>query len=94
MWSRQARTIITIELTVPREEKCDDAHRRMILKYKDLMADCKEKRWKAILLPVYVGCRGFAAKSVSKLFHTVGMTSSFRRTAVRQLAEAAEKASC
>ena len=94
LWSRKAKTIIAIELKVPWEENCDDAHQRKSLKYTDLMADCREKGWQAILLPVEVGCRGFPAQSVWKLFQTVGMTPSLRRTAVRQLAEAAEKASC
>ena len=39
LWSRQAKTTIAIELTVPREENCDEAHQRKNLNCTDLMTD-------------------------------------------------------
>lgn len=35
--------MVTIELTVPWEENCEEAHERKSLKYIDLMADCRIK---------------------------------------------------
>ena len=35
LWSRHAKTIIAIELTVPCEEDCNEAHHRKSLKYTD-----------------------------------------------------------
>ena len=93
LWSRQVKTLTAEELTVP-WEICDRANERKALKYADLMEEYREKGWKVSLFPVEIGCRGFPAQSVWKLMTALGMISSARETAVRQLAEAAEKASC
>ena len=37
--SQQSKTLVAIELTVPRQENCEEAHERKSLKYADLMAD-------------------------------------------------------
>ena len=44
----------------------------MMYIHADLTADCGERGWKAMLLPVEVGYRGFPAQSVWKLFENVG----------------------
>ena len=65
--SKQSKTLVTIELTMPWEENCEEAYERKTLKYADLMADSKDKGWSVWLFPVEVGCRGFPAQSVWKL---------------------------
>ena len=60
--SQQSMTMVAIELTMGR--KFEEAHERKSLKYADLMADCKDKRWSVWLYPVEVGCKGFPAQSV------------------------------
>ena len=64
IWSGQAKKVILVELTVPWEEGCEEAHERKSLKYQDLIMECREKGWQAWLFHVEVGCRGFPAQSV------------------------------
>ena len=90
LFSSQSDTLIAIELTV----NCEEAHERKSLKYADLMAECRDRGWNVWLFPVEVGCRGFPAQSVWKLLHRLGICGRARKAAVRQLSEAAEKASC
>ena len=94
IWSASARTIIIIELTVPWEENCEDANERKTSKYTELSEMCRQRGWKTHLYPVEVGCRGFPAKSIMKLFKSLGVVGRQRQTAIKRLSEAAEKASC
>lgn len=63
LWSRDTKQVILIELTVPWEERVDEAHEYKRAKYQERVLECQEKGWKAWNLLVEVGCRGFAAKS-------------------------------
>ena len=92
--SQQSKTLVAIELTVPWEEICKEAHERMSLKYADLMADCKVKVWNVWLFPVEVGCRGFPAQSAWKLLTRQGVSGRTRKTTTRRPGEAAERSSC
>lgn len=94
LWSERGKKIILIELTVPWEEGCGEAHERKRAKYQELLELCREKNWSAWLFPVEVGARGFPAQSVWKLLQRLGMTGREKRTAVRRLGETAERASC
>lgn len=82
IWSEQARKIILIELTVPWEEGCEEAH--------DLVQECKNKGWQAWLFPVEVGCRGFPAQSVWKMLTVLGIAGKEGRTSARRLGKLAE----
>ena len=44
LWSRETKMLIIIELTVPWEERCNEAHERKLSKYEDLLAECKKSR--------------------------------------------------
>ncbi|XP_033756635.1 uncharacterized protein LOC117339230 [Pecten maximus] len=55
----QSKILILVELTVPWEENCEEAHERKNLKYADLTSDCREKGWKVWMIAVEVGCSGF-----------------------------------
>ena len=94
LWSTQRKSIILVELTVPWEEGCDKAHQRKSSKYQELVEMCRQRGWKAWLFPVEVGCRGFPAQSVWRLFKSIGTRGNQRRAAVRRLGEQAERASC
>ena len=88
------RTLSAVELTVSWEKNCHAANERKTLKYADVMEECREKGWRVSLFPVEIGCRGFLAQSVLKLMTALGMVSSARNTAARQLSEAEENGSC
>ena len=94
IWSSEQKSIVVIELTVPWEEGCEEAHERKSAKYEELMEMCRDRGWKTWLFPVEVGCRGFPAQSVWKTFSLLGIQGKERRTAIRRLQEQAEKSSC
>ena len=93
VWSSHGKKIVVIELTVSWEERCDEAYERKAAKYAELMEECRRKGWSTWLFPVEVGCRGFPAASVWKMFTALGITGRNRKTAVQAVSSAAEKAS-
>ena len=93
LWSEKGKKIIMIELTVPWEEGCEEAHERKALKYQPLLQECRDKGWQAWLFPVEVGCRGFPAKSVWQLMAALGLPNRDKRKTARRLSEEAERAS-
>ena len=93
IWSQKNKKIIAIELTVPWEERCDEAHMRKADKYAELMEECRQKGWSAWLFPVEIGCRGFPSTSVWKMFTALGVVGQGRKKAIQAASSAAEKAS-
>ena len=86
--------LIIIELTVPWEERCNEAHERKLSKYEDLLAEWRKQGWKTWNFNVEVGCRGFPAQTVWRMFSALGITRKNRRTAVQKISQTAERASC
>ena len=93
IWSEKQRAIIMIELTVPWETRCDEAHERKAEKYANLVEECREKGWRAWLFPVEIGARGFPAQSIWKLLTALGMKGSDRKKTVSNLSRTTEGAS-
>ena len=58
IWSPRGRKVIILELTVPWEERMEDAYERKMLKYQKLVEECQDQGWRAWCFPVEVGCRG------------------------------------
>ena len=94
LWSPSAKTIVIIELTVPWEERCNEANERKRAKYQHLVDGCREQGWHAFCYPVEIGCRGFPAQSSWHMFAALGITGQRRRSAIQKMAQAAEKSSC
>ena len=94
MWSRSAKTVIIIELTVPWEERIEVAFERKRTKYDDLKNECERSGWKTWCLPVEVGSRGFIANSVWSLSKSLGLTSQVRKKLANNIGTAAERSSC
>ncbi|XP_060082599.1 uncharacterized protein LOC132561904 [Ylistrum balloti] len=92
MSSQHSKLVIVIELTVPWEEGCEEAHERKKTKFDELMAKCRQRGRTVWLFPVEVGCRGFRAQSLWRMLQTLGITGRTRSAVIRRLAEAAEKA--
>ncbi|XP_060071428.1 uncharacterized protein LOC132551319 [Ylistrum balloti] len=86
--------VILVELTVPWEEGCDEAHEKKAGKYQELAELCRHKGWNTWLFPVEVGARGFPAQSVWRMFQKLGLTGAKRKAAIKTLAERAERSSC
>jgi hypothetical protein len=93
LWSRNSRQVIILELTVPWEERIEEANERKRIKYQQLVQDCRENGWKTWCLPIEVGCRGFAGQSLWSALRQLGITGIDRKKAIGEACEEAEKAS-
>ena len=91
--SEATKNVVMLELTVPWEERMEEAFERKREKYESLVNDCHKQGWKARCLSVEVGCRGFAGQSLCRAYTALGITGESRRRAIRNNTEAAEKAS-
>jgi len=72
IWSTAPKMMILVELTVPWEERIDEANERKRSKYQELADFCREKGFSTWVFPVEVGCRGFPAQSVWKALGVLG----------------------
>lgn len=66
LWS-QKRKVFAIELTVPWERRCAEAHERKKANYEDLLIKYRQQEWLSWNIPVEFGARGFPAESVWSL---------------------------
>ena len=94
IWSEKEKKIAVVELTVPWEERCEASHELKKAKYEELLLECRRKGWSTWNLPVEIGCRGFPAPSMGKTLRILGIQGKARKKASRDIAEAAQRASC
>lgn len=90
--SESTKQLIMLELTVPWEERMEEANERKRAKYQELVEECRNQGWRTICEPLEVGCRGFAGRSLCKVLSVLGLTGEAKRKAIRSATEAAEKA--
>ncbi|RXN07453.1 reverse transcriptase [Labeo rohita] len=90
--SEVSKELIMLELTVPWEERIEEANERKRPKYQELVEECRERGWRTIYEPIEVGCRGFAGRSLCKALSRLGVTGVAKKRAIRSASEAAEKA--
>ncbi|XP_045190884.1 uncharacterized protein LOC123547684 [Mercenaria mercenaria] len=76
MWSRSPKLVVLVKLTVPWEERADEAYELREGKYQDLADTCRDRGWKTWVFPVEVGCRGFLSQSVWRMLGAVGIKGS------------------
>lgn len=93
MWSPNTKQVVIVELTVPWEERIEEANERKRLKYSELQADCASKGWKTYCYPVEIGTRGFAGQSLWRLLSTLGIVGNTRKKAIKTICDTAVKAS-
>lgn len=91
--SESSKQVIMLELTVPWEERMKEASGRKKEKYAELVEDCRNRGWCAKCLPIEVGGRGFAGRSLCRAFSLLGITGVRKRRAIHSASEAAEEAS-
>lgn len=93
IWSPSSRQVIIVELTVPWEERMEDAYERKMGKYQELVADCQERGWRVWCFPVEVGTRGFVGQSLWRALRVIGVIGLERRQLIGRLSREAEIAS-
>lgn len=68
-----SRQVLLIELTVPWEDRIEEANERKRSNYQELVEQCQGRGWKARCEPIEVGCRGFAGCSLCKVYTLLGI---------------------
>lgn len=91
--SESTKQVVLLELTVPWEDRIEEANERKRARYTDLVAECWSNGWRARCEPVEVGCRGFAGHSLQRTLKLLGVKGLQCRRATKNILEAAEKAS-
>ena len=91
--SVSASQVLLLELTVPWEERIEEAYERKRSKYQELVEQCQRGGWRTRCMPIEVGCRGFAGRSLCRAYTLLGITGAEKRKAIRTAMEAAERAS-
>ena len=91
--SESTKQAVLLELTVPWEDRLEEAFERKLSKYAGLVSDCQQAGWRAGCFPVEVGCRGFAARSLARAFSSLGIEGERKRRASPSTTDAAERAS-
>ncbi len=91
--SVSSRQVLLLELKVPWEDRIEEANERKQSKYQELVEQCQRRGWKARCEPIEVGWRGFAGRSLCKVYTLLGITGATKRKAIKSTMEAAERAS-
>ena len=91
--SRQSKRCIILELTVPWEERIEEAYERKAAKYEELVNNCKENGWKTWCFPFEIGCRGFIGRSANRAMSIIGLTGKEKMKMLRDASDQAERAS-
>ena len=93
LWSKGTKQVVLMELTVPWEERIEEAYERELKKYQALILESQQNGWKAWNLPVEVGCRGFAGRSLWRALGLLGIEGPARKRLVANTTKRAEEAS-
>ena len=91
--SASTQQLIMLELTVPYENRMEEAHIYKREKYMNLTKELENAGYKAVVMPVEVGARGFVGSSVYDLLTILSICGNKRTKALKLLAEIAENSS-
>ena len=91
--SDRNKTVIIVELTVPYESNMSRSHEFKTAKYEELASHVHRKGYKTHLIAVEVGARGFAGSAMYSLFKRLGLSNRRCTWYIKQVSEAAERAS-
>ena len=93
LMSETTRQVVLLELTVPWEDRMEEAYERKSAKYEELASVCRSKGWRTWCDPIEVGCRGFAGQSLCRALKRLGIRGLHTRKAIGKITDAAERAS-
>ena len=82
-----------VELTIPYENRMGKAHIDKREKYLNLTKELQDAGYKAVVMPVEDGARGFIGSSVSDLLTKLSICGNKRSKDLKLLAEIAENSS-
>ena len=93
LFSKKSRVCVLIELTVPWEERIEEAHERKMAKYAELVEQCRTRAWKTWCFPIKVGCRGFPSNTTWRALKMLGVIGKKRKEIIAHADKAAEAGS-
>ncbi|XP_073731592.1 uncharacterized protein [Misgurnus anguillicaudatus] len=91
--SEKTRQVVLLELTVPWEDRMEEAFERKRAKYEELAAERRSRGWRTRCYPIEVGCRGFVGQSLIRALKMLGVKGLHSRKAIKNITDVAEKAS-
>ena len=91
--SESAKSIVLVELTVPWEDRIEEAHELKRAKYEPLLLDAQQNGWKTFSFPIEVGCKGIVGKSTTGMFKSLGMRGKDVKKANLTIGSVAERCS-
>ena len=91
--SKSSKIILLIELTVPWEDRIDEAHEHKMSEYEPIVTEARNKNWKAQYFAVEVGCRGFPGKSLAWMLRKIGVPSAQHKKAIGEIADVTARCS-
>ena len=91
--SASTQQLIMVELTIPYENRMEEAHIYKREKYLNLTKELRDAGYKAVVMPVEVGARGFIGSSAYDLLTKLSICGKKRTKALKLLAEIAENSS-
>ncbi|XP_076109046.1 uncharacterized protein LOC143077044 [Mytilus galloprovincialis] len=93
IWSQGTRQAVLLKLTVPWEDRIEEAYERKMAKYQQLVEDCKQRGWRTWCMAIEVGCWGFAGQSMWRALRTLGVVGAERKKLITEVCREAEVAS-
>ncbi|XP_049897834.1 uncharacterized protein LOC126388657 [Epinephelus moara] len=91
--SETTKQVVLLELTVPWEDRMEEAFERKRAKFEELAGECRSRGWRARCNPIEVGCRGFVGQSLIRALRILGVKGQHNRRAIKNITDAAAKAS-
>ena len=73
VWSDLEKIVYFIELTVPWEDRVEDANELKKAKYTEMAGEAAQRGWSTRLRPVEISVRGFVASSATSLLSELGI---------------------
>ena len=93
LFSDAAKKLGMIELTVPREDRVEVSGEGKKSKYQFIVTEAERRGWSTQLWTIEVGCRGFPAASVGRMFNDLGVRGNKKQQILKQIAAETEAAS-
>ena len=93
IYSRTARCVGIVELTVPYEDRMEVSNELKRSKYEELKESCERNNWSVALWPVEVGVRGFVGASISQVLKALAITGKKRKECITAVSKEAERCS-
>ena len=91
--SASTQQLIMVELTVPYESRMERAHIYKREKYLNLIKDLENAGYKAVVMPVEIGARGFIGSSLYDLLIKLSIWGNKTTKALKLLVEIVENSS-